>query len=129
MPLETKVNLSDRLRSYLEAWTNLDGDEVGARYLEEGTHRGPGVVLLAPEIADHTLRGAAAIRDFVKTNNPASMSMTYKVYWVLETESTSVVEYEFMNPGRDAPGIAVEIVEWSGDKARSVRAYALTSNF
>ena len=129
MPLESSVELSDRLRSYLEAWADMNPEKVSQNYLDDATHRGPGMVLLAPEIADHTLRGAAAIRQFVKANKPEEIVITYRVHWALETESTSVAEYEFMSPEWAAPGFAVDIIEWSGDKVKSVRAYALTSHF
>ena len=127
VPLETNVKLSERLRSYLAAWVSLDPETVSQRYLEDGTHRGPGVIRMLPELDDATVRGRSALRDFVESYAPAKGTLKYKVNWVLETGETSVVEYEFMIAGRDRPGLATEVIEWSGEQVRSARAYLLAA--
>ena len=125
--LETSVEVSERLRSYLGAWVSLDPESVGKQYLEGGTHRGPGVIGRVPDVTDATVRGAAAIREFVASYAPVKGTLRYRVTWVLETQSTSVVEYEFLIGTQERPGLATEIIEWSGDRVRSARACVLAA--
>ena len=124
MPLETRVEMSDRLRSLLEAWVGLEPEAVSAAYLPEGTHRGPGVVRLAPEQEGATLRGQREISTFVETIAPLLGNLTYRVSWVLETDSVSIVEYEYQSTA-GAAGLATDIVEWQNDHVRECRSYGL----
>lgn len=127
MALDTRLELSDRLRTYLEAWVGLDPTAVRAAYTPDATHRGPGVVQLAPERADATLRGGEQIEELVRRLVRFVDALTYRVVWIQETDSASVVEYEYTVPGRERPGLIAEVIEWEGDRARSVRGYTLAA--
>ena len=124
MPLESRVEMSDRLRSLLEAWVSLQPEAVSGAYLGDGTHRGPGVVRLAPEQDRATLRGQREISAFVEKIAPLLGVLTYRVSWVLETDSVSVVEYEYQSTA-GATGLAIDIVEWQNDRVRECRTYGL----
>lgn len=124
MPLETRVEMSDRLRSLLDAWVSLEPGAVSGAYLADGTHRGPGVVRLAPEQEGATLRGQREISAFVEKIAPLLGVLTYRVSWVLETDSVSVVEYEYQS-NAGATGLAIDVVEWQNDRVRECRTYGL----
>lgn len=124
MPLETQVEMSDRLRSLLEAWVSLEPGTVSDAYLADGTHRGPGVVRMAPEQEGATLRGQREISAFVEKIAPLLGVLTYRVSGVLETDSVSVVEYEYESAA-GAAGLATDIVEWQDDLVRECRTYGL----
>lgn len=124
MPLETSVELSDRLRALLDAWVHLDPATVSGAYLDEGTHRGPGVARLAPDQPDATLHGRREISAFVERIAPLLGRLTYRVSWVLESESVSVVEYEYESANGPA-GLATDVVEWENGQVSACRTYGL----
>jgi hypothetical protein len=115
------VAQSDRLRAYLEAWNTLDPVTAKNRYLDNGTHRGPGVVMLSPDLPDPTLHGKDAIHDFAVACGGVESDMT--VTWALEATTTSVVEYDLRFEGGEQKW--AEIIQWEGDRARRVHAYLL----
>lgn len=124
VPLVAPVLMSSRLRSLLEAWVSLEPAAVSSAYLPDGTHRGPGVVRLAPEQQGATLRGQREISAFVEKIAPLLGDMTYRVSWVFESDSVSVVEYEYESSA-GATGLATDIVEWHNDRVRECRSYGL----
>jgi hypothetical protein len=118
MAVEAQVALSDRLRGYLEAWNALDPVTVKNLYREDGTHRGPGVVMVHPELAGSTLYGNDAIYDFAVACAAMAVESDMVVTWALEDASTSVVEYDirFERGGE----MKSEIIQW--DRAKSARS-------
>lgn len=98
-----------------------------SRYLDEGTHRGPGVAMLCPELADSTVRGNTAIHDFAVRNREAADGHSFDmvVTWALEAASTSVVEYDIRSEAEEQAW--AEIIQWDGDRVREVHAYILAT--
>lgn len=127
MAVEAQVTLSDRLRAYLEAWDTLDPVTVKSVYLDDGTHRGPGVVMLYPGLPDSTLRGNDAIYDFAVACGAVggAVESDIVVTWALEAASTSVVEYDVSFEGVEQKW--AEIIQWDDDRVRQVHAYLLAT--
>jgi nuclear transport factor 2 (NTF2) superfamily protein len=127
VPLEARVQTSDRLRSLREAWVSLEPGAVSSAYLADGTHRGPGVARLTPEQQGATLRGRREIRALVEKIAPLLGGLTYRVSRVLASDTVSVVEYEYESVA-GATGLATDIVEWHDDRVRVCRSYGLQPN-
>lgn len=126
MAVEAQVALSDRLRGYLEAWNALDPLTVKNLYREDGTHRGPGVVLVYPELAGSTLYGNDAIYDFAVACAAMAVESDMVVTWALEAPSTLVVEYDIRYEGGGEMKWA-EIIQWESGQVRQAHVYILAT--
>jgi hypothetical protein len=127
MAVESQVALSDRLRAYLEAWNSLDPVAVKSRYLDDGTHRGRGVVMLYPRLEDSTIHGNEAIYDFAVLCRDVTGGSAgdWVVTWALEAGSTSIVEYDIRSEVGEQKW--AEITQWDGDRVRQTHLYVLAT--
>gem|GEM_PF-5784783 len=122
--MQTSVEASERTRRLLQAWASVDPDAVSNYYLDDATHRGPGVLRFLPDAPGATLHARADIRRRVAALAPVAGLLTYQVTWVQETDSASVVEYE-VRVGSDEPKFSVDVVEWVAARVCCSRSYVL----
>jgi hypothetical protein len=124
MTVESQVTVSDRLRRYIEAWADPDPVTIRNLYLDDGTHRGPGVALFFPDRLDSTLRGAEAISGLAAASREAmgDLDIDFTITSALEDASVSAVEYDV----GDGDMRFAEIITWGGENVRQVHVYTLT---